>query len=328
MPSASSFGLHAVTDINGNATAFFRSPTNNALNELSNGKLTAIAASGTVTDFSAGLDANGHADLFAHHNGRIQEFDGGVWSDLGQPMTMQSFAAVDGGRAYFVGGDNSLWEYTPVYRVPVYYRGLNGQLYVGGYRIYGGWQELWGANAVWALDAVTERPQGVNSGRDVVFAVGGDGRLEAYTQGGWFGTSNQWLTLVGGSSDGTRAYNSFSAGLDAQGISEVYYVSTSGTLFRRDMATASVVTGLLIVKDGVDPFSTIRATTNGRVILSDQVTSEYTDQGFEYFSPIFYFPGGINDLAAANPSTCFAIGSDGHHLYEWTGSQTYVTFQI
>ena len=62
------------------------------------------------------------------------------------------------------------------------------------------WTELWGANAVWALDAVTQSADGL----DVVFALGGDGRLEEFIP-----SITRWQKLADG---GT--FNGFSAGLD------------------------------------------------------------------------------------------------------------------
>ena len=331
MPAASSFNLHAVTDIHGNATAYFRSPTSNALEQLSNGKLTAIAAPNTVTDFSAGLDATGLADVFAHLNGRIQLFDNGAWSDLGQPMAMNSFAAVDGGRAYFVGSDHSLWEFSPVVRTPIYWS-LGGQVHTG-YIVSGGWPELWAANAVWALDAVTERPNGVNSGRDVVFAIGGDHRLEAFTEGGWFGnSSNKWQQLTGGSSNGSPVVNSFSAGLDIQGNAEVYYIWPDGALDRFDAGPQTTgVGGFFGVKGSVDPYATLRATLDGSFFVSDaqQGFLEYEERGNNNYAVYGSFPGAGStiDLAAADTNNFFYISSDGHHLEEMSNGN-FSVFQI
>jgi hypothetical protein len=341
MPSASSFNLHAVTDINGNATGYFISPTFGALTQISNGKLTAIAARGTVTDFSAGLDANGHADVFAHHNGDIQLFDGGTWTDLNQPMAMQQFAAVDGGRAYFVGSDHSLWEFSPVVRTQIHWS-LGGHSGTG-WIVSGGWQELWGANAVWALDAVTERPNGVNSGRDVVFAIGGDKRLEAFTQGGWYGnSSNQWHQITGGSSNGSPVVNSFSAGLDMKGNAEVYYIWPDGSLDRFDASPDTkdgvggtfgvLTTGSPSAAIMVDPYATLRATLHGSFFVSDTQTGlvEYEQGGNNIYQGYISFPGAttgiasILDLAAADTNNFFYITSDGHHLVEEMANSNHV----
>jgi hypothetical protein len=331
LPSASSFNMHAVTDAQGSPTAFFRSPSNDSLTQFSHGTLTTIATALTVTDFSAGLDAGGRADLFAHHNGHIELFDNGTWSDLKQPMPMQQFAAVDGGRAYFVGGDNSLWEFSPVVRTTVHYLGSDGTWHTG-YITTGGWQQQWAANAVWGLDAVTERPSGVNTGRDVVFAVGGDGRLEAFTKGGWNGNSaNKWQTLLPGNSDGSYRFDSFSAGLDGAGAAEVYYITTANEIVRWDAAPATSGGGTFHVTYLGDPFdSSIRATTAGQFFLEDATRSdqiyEYSDRGAQLIGPL---PNSANslDLAAADPDTCFYISSDGHHFTEWQGGYAYV-YQI
>src|SRR5262249_42401869 len=102
LPSASSYNLHAVVDAQGSSAAFFRSPTDDVLYELQNGTLTARSTPHAVSDFSAGLDRAGHANVFAHYNGHMYMYNEAGWFVLNEPMAMRSFAAVNGGRCYFV----------------------------------------------------------------------------------------------------------------------------------------------------------------------------------------------------------------------------------
>jgi hypothetical protein len=247
LPSASTNTLSAVTDVTGIATGLYLNPSTGVLFQLRDNVASAIAAPHTVTKFSAGLGPHGFADLFADHNGRIavNNFDGSGWHDLGQPRPMAAFAAVDGGRAYFQGTDNSLWEYSPEVRPRDLETGLRNIDVDGlpggsaGPTLASGWRELWGANAVFGLDAITERPRGVNTGRDVVFALGGDGRLEAYTQGGWGGPADQWNVIMAGDGAGHARFSlatGFSAGLDIVGRAEVYWAQAKIEVWRWDQS--------------------------------------------------------------------------------------------
>src|SRR3989442_129462 len=103
--------LHAVMDSSGVATAFYTDRSTHVfLKKASDGTLS-LAIPAQVTDFSAGLDPKGHADVFAHRDGVMQEFTDAGWDTLNEPRPMQHFAAVSGGRLYAVADDNSLWEF-------------------------------------------------------------------------------------------------------------------------------------------------------------------------------------------------------------------------
>jgi hypothetical protein len=66
------------------------------------------------------------------------------------------------------------------------------------------------------VDAVTQ----TSNGFDMVFAIGGDGRLEKYVP-----SSNTWYFLAAGTT-----FGSFSAGLDTDGYADVFMISSSGDL--------------------------------------------------------------------------------------------------
>jgi hypothetical protein len=165
----------------------------------------------------------------------------------------------------------------------------------------------------------------------VVFAIIGDGSLDAYTQGGWDGPNSfPWQRLVEGNPDGTRAIASFSAGLDVQGDAEVYFIFTSGGLARWDAGYPGAV--YQIVKNNVDEFTTIRGTPDGNFLTGDgngiekYVYQPSTSNYVEYAG----YPlkgSGIYDLAAADSNNFFYISSDSHLLQEYSNG-AYHTFQI
>jgi hypothetical protein len=346
LPSTATTSMCAVTDVTGSATGFYLDPSNHTLYMLRSRTAAQIAPANAVNEFSAGLNSKGTMDLFAmESNGRIalDNFDGKGWQDLGQPMPMAgSFAAVDGGRAYFEGADASLWEYSPIVRTTGYYRDLHGILHPIT-SVTGGWQELWGPNAVFALDAVTERPSGVNTGRDVVFAMGGDGRLEAFTKGGWGGTgSNQWLTILPGDGAGNPQFaqnlaapdnhlqNLFSAGLDTLGKAEVYWVSSelfaapgsstaSQLVMRWDTHYESpwVVTEMPDPSQGGGPVYVefLSGTTNGKLFLKTKETPSFNSDPFT----LQYSDGFLNPVQERNDQgvrIATFISSDGAGTFD------------
>jgi hypothetical protein len=228
----------------------------------------------------------------------MYEHDDSGWQALNEPMPMVHFAAVNGGRCYAVGADNSLWEYTPptLATIQITLRGHTVTITIP----VGGWSQLWAANAVWSLDAVTQK-----SGVDAVFAVGGDGRLEKYEQGNW-----QFLASGG-------TFNSFSAGLDEYGRAAVWVVSANGDLERW---TAGGAGGHynpwhVFVANG-DPLLTISATTGGQVFG--------LENGFGVFKVDYQNPTGprvghtidnVTAISAIGVDDVFAMTADGH-LYE------------
>src|SRR5882762_10078022 len=97
--SASSFNLHSVLESTGGSAAFFRNPSTDVFTEKTpKGLIQRLPPAHSVTAFSAGPDPNGHADVFAHKDGVMQEFTDSGWQNLNQPRPMQHFAAVSGGR--------------------------------------------------------------------------------------------------------------------------------------------------------------------------------------------------------------------------------------
>jgi hypothetical protein len=103
-----------------------------------------------VQALSAGLAANGSADVFAKGgDGSLWEYTIGTpgWKELLGPGQVQSFAAVNGGRVFAIFSDSTLHLYT------------NG----------GGWSAVPTPTTVKALDAVTDK-----FGHDTVYVLNGD----------------------------------------------------------------------------------------------------------------------------------------------------------
>jgi hypothetical protein len=298
--SASSFNLHSVLQPNGNSAAFFRNPSNDVFTEKTpQGLMQQLAAAHAVTDFSAGLDPNGHADVFAHKDGVMQEFADGVWQNLNQPRPMLHFAAASGGRMYAVADDNSLWEFDQAHTVTFSFY-FQGRQITGTHLVPSTWTEKWGPNAVWALDAVTQ----TSNGFDMVFAIGGDGRLEKYVP-----SSNMWFFLAAG---GT--FGSFSAGLDTDGFADVFMVSNDGYLERWTTLSGTFAT--------VDHFDNpldvnISATTNGEVFVMFSGNFDGTIRVGEYdrqnnlISIALPPHDNITAISAAGPNDIFVMTPDG-----------------
>jgi len=310
MPSASSFNLHAVLQTNGSSAAFFRSPSNDAFYEKTpTGSLVQISGAHTVKDFSAGLDVNGNADVFARraatYSGAgtvysMYEHDAAGWHKLNEPITMLNFAAVKGGRCYSIGYDNSLWEYTPAFTTTTYYRNIPMKV-----TIPARWSELWGANAVWAIDAVTQQ-----SGIDAVFCEGGDGRLEMYSQG-------NWQLLASGDANGNPVFNSFSAGLNLNGYATVWMVTNGNWSGDQDGNPSLAVWDSLWTRviANEDPLLTISATTNGQLfdLHPEGVmfeVSQYTLNGTGV--PGSQGIGTIMDISAAGSNDVFVVTAGGY----------------
>ena len=300
VPSASSFNLHSVQQPDGNSAAFFRNPANDVFTEKTpQAQIVQLAAAHEVTDFSAGLDPNGHADVFAHKDGVMQEFDAGSWQNLNQPRPMLSFAAVNGGRMYAVANDNSLWEFAQAHNV-TYTVYLMGQPRTFTVLVPAQWTELWGANAVWALDAVTQ----TSNSFDMVFAIGGDGRLEKYVP-----SSNTWYLLAAG-----NTFSSFSAGLDTDGYADVFMVSNSGYLERW-----TTLSGVFATVDHFDnPLDVnISASSSGGVFCMFSGNFDGTIRIAEYDRQnhliSFVLPphDNITAMSVDGPNDVYVITSDG-----------------
>src|SRR5262249_23368817 len=311
--SPSSTSLHAVQDITGASAAFFHGPKDNAFYEKTpSGAIVQLSGTNTVSDFSAGLDVNGHADVFAHLYGSMYEHDDAGWHWLNEPIPMLQFAAVKGGRCYAEGNDNSLWEYTPPTTVTYYINWGGRQVPVT--TTIGGWQKLWAANAVWNVDAVTQ-----SSGKDMVFAVGGDRRLERFDP-----QFSDWQTLAAGST-----WRCFSAGLDGNGNANVWMITNSGDLDRwTNGPNGTGYWQYFLNLSGVSDVVGVSATTNGQVFVfqysgggvgDDYIVSKFdtehpTGRIISYSNNAGMVAAGFNDL--------FVMTTDGH-LQEYVGDNVW-----
>lgn len=328
LPSTSSPVLHAVMSSSG-STAFFRGSADNAFYEkTSAGPVQQLSGANSIKDFSAGLERDGLADVFARDSyGSMVDWSWISTSDhvyfseqhLNEPKPMYEFAAVSGGRCYAVATDHSLWEYTIPYTV-------TGHIYISGHlttvnTTVGGWQQLWGANAVWALDAVTQK-----SGVDAVFVTGGDGRLEEFTQ-------STWSTLYAGHNpDDDQALYQFSAGLESNGNADVFMLTWGGDLDQW------VTGGWRTVAQDYPPvdsgwltssYNSISATSNGQVFVLSTTTGIFGDfQTLVEFNPDLSTVAVIAnfDHVAINNQNFSAAGADDvfwiadGHLQEYSGA--------
>jgi hypothetical protein len=209
VPSASSFNMHSVVEpATGRTVVVFHldDNKNNALFENTGpGAFQQIAPAGAVSDFSVGLDTTGHAAVYAHMNGVLQEFTQSTgWVSLNQPEAIAQFAAVQNGNLYAVASNGSLWDFTPVvFHSTTIVSG--GHIIHGGYYT-GGWTEPFGANTFIAVDAVTSH------GQDIVVGMNGNRQLS------WFLPSTGYVDSFSGS------VNTYSVGLDTNGYFDVFVV--------------------------------------------------------------------------------------------------------
>jgi hypothetical protein len=184
----------------------------------------------------------------------------------------------------------------------------------------------------------------------VVFAEGGDGRLEAFTQGGWIGipgdintgSGSQWDEIEVGDPDAGNVqphFYLFSAGLDSGGHAQVYWTEpyTSQNVFYWDSfygadARHSVVTSYF---DGTNTTITqLSGTTDGKFFMNltwvdnngfNELgvvgpVEEWNDQG----AKLVEFPGTsspfadgaplVDLVAPASPNTFF------YHTTFWSTS--------
>jgi hypothetical protein len=301
--SSSSTGVHAVIDSTGGSVAYFRDKASNRLLEKTDINLTqALAPTGAVTTFSAGLDRFGRAQVFAMYNGRL-EFrtdSGGTWQDTLAPRSFRDFAAVKGGRLYAVGTDDSLWKYESAYSYRVTIGGPFGshQIIV---KVPGKWSELLGPNSMNDLDAVTEA-----NGIDVVFGRDAHFTLSEFIPG----TTSHLLPIA------NFSVNAYSAGLDTNGYADVFAVAQTGD----DSAELRVWhPNSWTTIAGVGQFTQVTATGNGQAFFAD---SDYGSGGIGYLFqydpsrgviPLASAPinAPAGQIAAAGPDDLFEVGTDG-----------------
>jgi hypothetical protein len=227
--STSSPSIHAVLDNFGHSEDFFINKANNAFYEHDAGGTHLLSGANTVKSFSAGLDSTGHADAFViAGDNSMWEWNSSGWHKLFEPERMVEFAAVKGDRAYGVGADRALYEYSPPFTI----FGLH----------FGGWQRLDGPGAVQSIDAVTDK-----LGRDAVFAIRGDGTFQERFGGAW-----QFL------SGANTIQRGFSAGTDLNGNADVFGLDGANQLWRR-------TTGVWTKLGAPGTVKTISATDAGQV---------------------------------------------------------------
>ena len=149
--STASPAIHAVADNFGSSAVFYINELNHALYEHDATHGTRrLAAPNAIVAFSAGLDTDGHADLFAtRKNGSFWEYSDlrHGWHELLGAHSVKSFAAVQGDRCYVEFQNGTLHEF-------------NGAL--PSHR----WTTVPGSGKISALDAVTD-----SSGNDAVYVL-------------------------------------------------------------------------------------------------------------------------------------------------------------
>jgi hypothetical protein len=227
--STSSTAIHAVTDNFGHSEVFFINKVNKAFYEHDASGTHMLSGANTVKSFSAGIDGSGHADAFIiAGDNSMWEWNSTGWHKLNEPERMTEFAAVKGDRAYAIGVDRALYEFTP----PITILGFH----------FGGWKRLDGPGAVQSIDAVTD-----SLGRDAVFAIRGDGSFQERFSGAWQFLSGPFTIQRG-----------FSAGTDLNGNADVFGLDGTNQLFRR-------TTGVWTKLGAPNTVKTISATNAGQV---------------------------------------------------------------
>lgn len=326
VPSASSFNMHAVVEATGGTVAVFHQQDNinAALFENSGpGAFQQIAPAGAVTDFSVGLDPTGHAAVYAHMNGVMQEFTQSTgWTRLNEPVPMAHFAAAQNGDLYAVASDNSLWQFTP----PVFHSTTiisGGHIIHGGY-FTGGWSERLGPNTFIAVDAVTQ----TSNGLDIVVGMNANRQLS------WFVPATGYLDSFSGS------VNSYSVGLDTSGYFNVFVVigDPSGTNAQLQKYDPSQSGWQTIISDfaGLSPLATISAGSgggcfvfsvfNGNGTVSGPYLWEYTPNGAPAYLSLAGDPfGSPMDISAAGTQNLVVMDTSGN-LAQFSGDGVYTSY--
>jgi hypothetical protein len=306
VPSASSFNMHSVVEpATGRTVVVFHVDDNryNALFENTGpGAFQQIAPAGAVSDFSVGLDQTGHAAVFAHMYGVMQEFtQSNGWVPLNEPVAMAHFAAVQNGDLYAVANDNSLWQFTPLVFHPTTIV-MGGNVYHGGF-FTGGWSERFGANSFIAVDAVTSH------GTDIVVGMNANRQLS------WFLPSTGYLDSFSGS------VNTYSVGLDTNGYFDVFVVigdpsGSTGQLQEYDPSQGGWQP-IIFTNGDITPLATLSATSGGQCFIlnnylpGDPILDEYSpNAGFVYVPGQEL--GSIIDISAAGADNVIVMDTFGH----------------
>jgi hypothetical protein len=306
VPSASSFNMHAVVEATGRTVAVFHinDNVNTALFEYTGpAAFQQIAPAGAVTDFSVGLDPTGHAAVFAHMNGVMQEFTQSTgWTRLNEPVAMAHFAAVQNGDLYAVANDHSLWQFTPRVFHPTIII-IGGHTYHGGY-FTGGWSERLGPNTFIAVDAVTSH------GQDIVVGMNANRQLS------WYLPATGYLDSFSGS------VNTYSVGLDTNGYLDVFVVignpnGSVGQLQEYDPSQGGWQS-IINTFGSITPLATISATSGGECFVHSggRVLWEYRPNSSGSGSFVSTaIPGGpsdsIMDFSAAGADNVMVLDING-----------------
>jgi hypothetical protein len=279
VPSTASLSLQAVTDNFGQSTAFYlgewypnATHSYPVLYQRDNQGVH-ILVYGSPQTYSAGVDATGHAHIFAKYaDGSMWDIKSAVnWTEiLGPGANIGSFAAVQGGRCYFQNLDNSLWVYNPA-------SAAFGSAF----------QQIDGPGAVQSIDAVTD-----SYGRDAVFAIRGDGSFGEYYNGGY-------TQLLGVNAIGPG----FSAGLDINGRPDVY--CNIGWWFLEHNSYSG---WRLLDTNGST--RAISATNNETV---DVIAGDGTLKQYDQYGNKFNLSSGatFTEISAANSTNLYMVQSDG-----------------
>jgi hypothetical protein len=258
--------LHAVADDHGGSEVFFINKNDNQLYEhdaQGTHKLTGPNASApfgpkSIKAFSAGVDLNGNADVFATDNtDALFEMQGGSWKNLNAPLKAKSFAAVKGDRMFAVLSDGHLYEYDGQRQIP--------------------WSET-SSGFMTTIDAVTDAfnrdavyVKNTNQTFGQYYSTGGDSHDFFYTElaGAFHMPGKPTLSEIG----------SFSAGTDSNGNADV--VAVKQTLVALNAGLQKYVNGQWEVLGSSAGVHQISNTNNEHVwfMAGDNSLKKYDAQG-------------------------------------------------
>jgi hypothetical protein len=283
--STASPAIHAVADNFSASAVFYINQTDHAFYEHDvNHGTRMLSGPNTVQSFSAGLDTDGHADVFVKAgDGSFWEFsDGrGGWHKLLGPNLVDSFAAVKGDRCYVLFKDQSLHEFN-------------------GGRFLFQWSTVSGAHTVTTLDAVTD-----NKGYDAVFVLKTNKTFGEFYHG--------YHQLAGALHLGRfitlPSITSFSAGTDLNGNADVYAKNFWGTLQKN-------VGGVWTTVASAGTFTQFSATDNGQVwfLGTDSSLKKYDAFGTEHD----VYADTFVSISAARSNDVYTVVWD-HSLWERQG---------
>jgi hypothetical protein len=283
--STASPAIHAVADNFNASVVFYINQQDHSFYEhdVSHGTRM-LSGPNTVQSFSAGLDTDGHADVFVKAgDGSFWEYSDfrGGWQKLLGPNVVSSFAAVKGDRCYVLFNDQSLHEF-------------NGAAF-----FLFRWSTVSGAHSVQTLDAVTD-----SHGYDAVYVL-----KTNKTFGEFYHGYHQLAGAVHLGFFTVPWVNTFSAGTDLNGNADVYAKNFFGTLEKN-------VGGVWSIVAQAGTFKQFSATDNGQVwfIGSDDTLKKYDALGTRHdvYSDTFV------SISAARSNDVYTVLWD-HSLWERQG---------